>query len=79
MPPWGKKDRLLKKAGIKPIQVLLAFVLNQENVAAIPRSGRKEHVLENVQASKIILDDEDRERLDREFPSPKHKVPLEIV
>ena len=68
-----------EKHGIKPMQVLLAFVLNQENVAAIPRSGRKEHVLENLQASEIRLDAEDRERLDRAFPPPKRKVPLEIV
>lgn len=68
-----------EKHGIKPIQVLLAFVLNQENVAAIPRSGRKEHVLENMEAAEIILDDEDRERLDRAFPPPEKKVPLQIV
>ena len=81
---WGllKNEEIryvAEKHGIKPMQVLLAFVLNQENVAAIPRSGRKEHVLENLQASKIELDAEDRERLDRAFPPPKRKVPLEIL
>ncbi len=68
-----------EKHGAKPIQILLAFVLDQENVAAIPRSGKKEHVLENLEASMIRLDDEDRERLDRSFPPPGRKMPLDIV
>lgn len=68
-----------EKHGVGPLQILLAFVLDQKNVAAIPRSGKKEHVLENVEASKIRLDDEDRERLNRSFPSPDRKIPLEII
>ena len=81
---WGLLDSeevrcVAGKHGIRPIQVLLAFVMNQENVAAIPRSGRKEHVLQNLEASEIELDEEDRERLDRAFPPPKRKVPLGIV
>lgn len=68
-----------EKHGIKPIQVLLAFVLNQDFVAAIPRSGKKEHVIQNGSCLDIELDSEDLRLLNEEFPAPSCKTPLEIV
>lgn len=68
-----------KKHGISSMQVLLAFVLGQEGVVAIPRSGQKAHVLDNLAASKIQLDDEDLDLLDAAFPPPDHKMGLDII
>lgn len=67
------------KCHITVMQLLLVFVLRQENVIAIPRSGDKRHVLENWQARDIKLDREDLELLNRTFPAPGRKVPLDIV
>ena len=64
---------------ITAMQVLLAFVLHHENVIAIPRSGKAEHVLENCQAAEIKLTEEEYRILDRAFPAPDHKVWLDIV
>ena len=64
---------------ITAMQVLLAFVLHHENVIAIPRSGKAEHVLENCQAAEIKLTEEEYRLLDRAFPAPGHKVWLDIV
>lgn len=64
---------------ITAMQVLLAFVLHHENVIAIPRSGKAEHVLENYQAAEIKLTEEEYRLLDRAFPAPDHKVWLDIV
>ena len=64
---------------ITAMQVLLAFVLHHENVLAIPRSGKAEHVLENCQAAVIKLTEEEYRLLDRAFPAPDHKVWLDIV
>ena len=64
---------------ITAMQVLLAFVLHHENVIAIPRSGKAEHVLENCQAAEIKLTEEAYRLLDRAFPAPGHKVWLDIV
>ena len=64
---------------ITAMQVLLAFVLHHENVIAIPRSGKAEHVLENCQAAEIKLTEEEYRLLDRAFPAPDHKVWLDIV
>ena len=70
---------IAKQRNITAMQVLLAFVLHHENVIAIPRSGKAEHVLENCQAADIELTDEEYRLLDWAFPAPDHKVWLDIV
>lgn len=59
-------------------QLLLAFVTQQENVIAIPKSGSKQHVLENVQVFDLELDNTDMALIDFAFPAPQHKVPLHV-
>ncbi len=63
---------------LSPIQVLLAFVLAQENVLAIPRSGNPSHMLQNAQLAQKALPAADIQRLAEVFPAPKYKVPLDM-
>lgn len=65
--------------GITPMQLLLAFVMKKETVIAIPRSGKKEHVLENWKAADIVLDEKEYEALNAAYPPPTEKVELDIV
>ena len=67
------------KYQISVVQLLLAFVLQKKNVFAIPRSGKKEHVLANWEVRNLILEQEDLEVIDEVFPAPKRKVPLDVV
>ena len=67
------------KYRISVLQLLLAFVLQKKNVFAIPRSGKKEHVLANWEVRNLILEQEDLEVIDEVFPAPKRKVPLDVV
>ena len=67
------------KYRISVLQLLLAFVLQKKNVFAIPRSGKKEHVLANWEVRDLILEQEDLEVIDRVFPAPKRKVSLDVV
>lgn len=60
-------------------QVLLAFAVRDGNTIAIPRTGRKEHTLENAAAVQVILTDEELGMIDKEFPAPIRKVYLDIV
>lgn len=77
------EDKVLKTVAEKYLisvtQLMLAFVLQQENVIAIPRSGDKKHILENREAYDIKLEAEDMEKLNARFPAPTWKVSLEIV
>ena len=76
---WGQAGLSAEKHGITAMQVLLAFTLLKGNVAPIPKSGRKEHVLENLEAADVVLDEEDILRLDRAFPAPARRTYLDIV
>lgn len=75
----GAVKRVAEKHGVTPLQILLSFTLLRENVIPIPKSGKREHVLENAAALEITLDEEDKERLNRAFPAPDHPTYLDIV
>jgi diketogulonate reductase-like aldo/keto reductase len=64
--------------GATPAQVALAWVLEQ-GAAAIPRSGRPEHVRENRVAADLRLPPESLAALDAAFPPPSRPVPLEVL
>jgi diketogulonate reductase-like aldo/keto reductase len=62
-----------------PAQVALAWVIDKDNVIAIPQAGTPEHVRENHAAAKLKLSEEDLANLDRAFPPPHGKRPLEML
>ena len=75
-------NKVLREAadahGITVIQLLLAFILRQKGVAAIPKAGTPRHTRENGEAAEIRLSDAEWERIGAEFPAPTHKMPLDI-
>lgn len=60
-------------------QILLAFVLRDGDVIAIPRTGKADHALENAAADAVVLTAEELAMIDRVFPAPTRKVWLEMV
>ena len=62
-----------------PVQVALAWLLQQEGVGAIPKASTVAHVHENRAALDLQLTAEDLSRLDQLFPLPQHKQPLEML
>jgi diketogulonate reductase-like aldo/keto reductase len=62
-----------------PAQAALAWVLRQSRVIAIPQAGTPEHVRENRGAADIHLTEHDLAMLDRAFPPPTRKQPLEML
>lgn len=61
------------------IQLLLAFVLAQPQVLAIPKVSRLAHLKEILQAQDIILSAEELQQLNALYPAPLHKTYLDIV
>lgn len=70
---------LAQKYHASPIQIILAWCIRSNDVIAIPKASKIEHVIDNAKAASIYLNKEDLERMDREFPSPNRKVPLDII
>ena len=60
-------------------QIALAWVLRNDGVTTIPRSGNPEHVRENAAALDIRLTTEDLAALDGVFPPPRRPMPLEVL
>ena len=65
--------------GVSPAQVALAWVLRNENVMTIPKASTLEHLVENREAVKVTLTREDLAELDKAFPPPARKIPLELL
>jgi diketogulonate reductase-like aldo/keto reductase len=63
---------------MSPIQVLLGFVLYQNNTVAIPRSGSCAHVQQNAQMAQKQLSVDDIEMLNKVFPAPEQRVALDM-
>lgn len=65
------------KHGISVVQLLLAFVLRHDDMVAIPKAVKSEHIEENEIAGRIVLSEQDVEQLSKSFPSPQKKVTME--
>ena len=71
--------RLTEARGVTPLQMALAWVLRRPDVIAIPKAGDIEHVRQNRAALDIALTDEELAALDRAFPPPTRRQPLEML
>lgn len=67
--PDGVLGRIAKKHGATPRQVILAFLTRGENVFAIPKASKVEHVEQNAAAGDLILDERDIGEIDEAFPA----------
>ncbi len=86
--PVGQGGRLLRhpvlasvaaRLGVTPAQVALAWSLRLPNVISIPKAGDLAHLRENHAAAALVLGPDDLAELDRAFPPPDAKVPLDML
>ncbi len=70
--------KIAKAKNLSPSQVLLAFVLANEDMVAIPRSSSPKHTLENAAVRNVVLSEEELNQLNAAFPPPSHKMPLDV-
>lgn len=69
--------QLAAKYQTGPSSILLAWVIRNGNMIAIPESGEAAHIRENAAALHIELQQSDLKLLDEAFPAPTQKMPLE--
>ena len=62
-----------------PAQLALAWLLDHDDVIAIPKSARRTHLRENVQVLERPLTDEERSALEALFPAPTAATPLAVI
>lgn len=71
-------NRIAENHEISVIQVLLAWVMQQENMIAIPKAGSPEHVKQNADVMDITLSEEELSLLNEAFPAPSTREPLRV-
>lgn len=72
-------QQIAQQKGISVAQVLLAWVIRQQGVLAIPKASSVSHVQQNAAALSINLTDEELSIIDRTFPAPQSKTALDVV
>lgn len=65
--------------GATPAQVALAWVMDKPGVMAIPKTSNPARMAENLAALDLRLTNSDRLALDRAFPPPRRRQPLEMI
>lgn len=70
--------RIANEKQISVVQLLLAFVLSQPDIIAIPKAANPQHMKENAAAAGVMLTDADKAALDAAFPAPTIKTMLDI-
>jgi diketogulonate reductase-like aldo/keto reductase len=79
LPVGGALDRVAARHGVDRFTVALAWVLSRPGVIAIPKAATLAHVTANRRAADLVLTAEDQSELDRDFPPPTRKRPLEML
>ena len=83
-----EQGRLLNHPAIQAIaarhnatvaQIALAWTIRLPGILSIPKAGSVKHVQENARALSIELTKEELAQLDRAFPPPIAKTPLEVL
>ncbi|SFE82808.1 aldo/keto reductase [Alteribacillus iranensis] len=72
-------DKIAKNHDASPLQIALAWTMRTNDVISIPKAVQEKHVIENAEAAMIKLTETELEELDRAFPPPNRKQPLDIV
>lgn len=62
--------------GVSPAQIALAWLQRQPQVMAIPKAGRKAHLLDNWNSQHLQLPESVWQALETMFPVPKREQPL---
>ena len=62
-----------------PAQIALAWLFRDRDVVVIPKSSNADHIRENRAALDLRLTERDFKELDKAFPPPDRKIPLETL
>ena len=68
-----------RKSGITPTQAALAWLFASNDIAVIPKTGNRSRLQENLRALDHELTPDQLLELDRLFPPPSKRRPLEMI
>jgi diketogulonate reductase-like aldo/keto reductase len=72
-------QRLAQQRGVSAAQIALAWCVRESDVVAIPKSIDPSRIEQNLQAAQLQLTAAELAQIDRSFPPPRSKKPLEML
>jgi len=72
-------SEIARRHNATPTQIALAWVIRNPGVIAIPKAVSAKHVEENFKSLSIELTEEDLQQIDKVFPAPTRKMPLDML
>lgn len=60
-------------------QIMLAWIMRNHFVIPLPKASSIKHVKANIEAANIELSPDELEAIDKKYPAPTHKVPLQKI
>ncbi|WP_085993132.1 aldo/keto reductase [Oceanobacillus senegalensis] len=72
-------QEIAEKHNVQPLQIALSWTIRSNNCLAIPKAVQEEHILANAEAAAIELTNDDLNKLEKVFPKPTRKMPLDII
>jgi len=79
LPTSGALVEIANGRGATPAQIALAFLLARKDAIVIPKASRLDHVRENAGALDIELTPQELAQIDKSYPPPRRKTPLDIL
>lgn len=70
---------LARARGITVAQLLLAWVIREPGVMAIPKAGTVGHVQQNADVLQVVLREDELQAINAAFPAPGEKMRLDMV
>jgi diketogulonate reductase-like aldo/keto reductase len=75
----SRLEAIAARHNATPAQIALTWTMREGGIIAIPKAVRAQHVRDNIAALEIKLTAEDLADLDKVFPPPQRKRPLEMI
>jgi diketogulonate reductase-like aldo/keto reductase len=72
-------DAVARRLGASTAQAAIAWLLRDRRTVTIPKAASGAHVSANREAADLVLDAAAIEALERAFPAPRRKRPLEMI
>ncbi|WEV63413.1 aldo/keto reductase [Bifidobacterium sp. ESL0732] len=70
--------QVAERHGVSTYELLIAWAVRDGNTLAIPQTSNPEHMRANIASASIELTDDDLAQLDKRYPAPTHRVPLDV-
>ena len=77
--PGDLLHQIAEKYNATVRQVILAFLVRDENVFTIPKASNQEHVIENAGAGQLKLTPAEIQKIEDAFPLPDRDIPLQTL